>query len=129
MLRKKKERNVAPGFIGGALPNEKYTDDDLIMVRVLMDGLVFIVMIYIYTEKQKYDTQVLVSNFKNGGFDTEAVCRWCIMHGLKFKVVTELVRWKFWKVLLYLHLRFAVKKYERQYQGNFIYEDGEGEEN
>ncbi len=114
MFGKKKERRVSKGFIGGALPNEKYTDDDLIRIEVLMDGLLFTVIIFVYTEKQDFDTQALIENFKHGGFNDERVCRWCIMHGLKFKVITSFVRWTGWKILYYIRLRYIVTNLEWQ---------------
>lgn len=51
------------------------------------EGLNFPIAIGTYSDWEEAQVSYLSSNIKNGGFNTEAVCRWCISHQIQYRII------------------------------------------
>ena len=51
------------------------------------EGLNFPVAIGTYTEWHEVQVSYLAQNIKEGHFNTESICRWCISHSIPYQII------------------------------------------
>lgn len=52
-----------------------------------IEGLNFPVAVGTYSDWEEVQVSYLSSNIKNGGFNSEAICQWCISHQIQYRIV------------------------------------------
>lgn len=85
--------------------------DGLISLHVFAEGLQFSVMIAAYTEWEDVQIRYLDENFITYHFDSEALCRWCQSHKMKYQILYSMknVLRNPRKTLEYLRLRYCLR--------------------
>ena len=62
-----------------------------------IEGLNFPIAIGTYSDWEEVQVSYLSSNIKNGGFNSEAICRWCKSHQIQYRIVYPVKKSSIWK--------------------------------
>ena len=52
-----------------------------------IEGLNFPVAIGTYSDWEEVQVSYLSKNIQSGGFNSEAICRWCISHQIQYRII------------------------------------------
>ena len=62
-----------------------------------IEGLTFPIAIGTYSDWEEVQVSYLSNNIKNGGFNSEAICRWCKSHQIQYRILYPIKKSSIWK--------------------------------
>ena len=62
-----------------------------------IEGLNFPIAIGTYSDWEEIQVSYLSSNIKSGGFNSEAICRWCKSHQIQYRIIYPVKKSSIWK--------------------------------
>lgn len=100
----------------------KFDPEGMKGLHFYMEGLNFPVVIGTYSDWEETQVSYLSNHIKDGRFNTEAVCRWCISHRIRYQIVYPIRKriilknpYKYYKFLqLKRKLGILMKSYKKE---------------
>lgn len=65
-------------------------EESLQGLHFFMKGMTFPVVAGSYSEWEKQQLSYLEANLHSTGFNTEAICQWCISHNIRYQILYPL---------------------------------------
>lgn len=59
-------------------------------LHFFMNGFNFPIVIGTYSDWEETQVFYLADNIRNGNWDTEDVCRWCVSHQIKYQIINPI---------------------------------------
>ena len=89
-------------------------------LHILSEGMNYPVAIHIYTDWQETQFQYLLDSIRTAGLSSYDICKWCIAHKFKYRVVYPLDRKTIfrnpYKYLKYLEMIIKLKMFSYRHK-------------
>ena len=71
-------------------PILKFKKDNLLSINFFTKGIQFPIAVAAYTEWEEQQISYMSSKYEARRMNSEEICRWCIVHGIKYQIMYPL---------------------------------------